>query len=458
MLSLNRRGSMIRGLRISLSLLAIVCTSLAAFEGNSWEAARRKGEIAREQGKYQEAAVYLREALARAGFDAQDLERADLDDELAGMYQLLGDTAGAESLYMDALSVIEKHTEKHTEKQPEDSTEAAGVRATVLGGLGLFRARQGRLGEAQDLFERALAGCRLVFEEPDLRIALLKSGLGQVYMMQGRLADAESLLQSAVEAQRALPQASARDRIVSETSLGTVYMMERLYIAAEPLLQHAAEEARHLGDSSPAYAGALGALADLYRAEGKPARGEPLLRKARAIYEAAFGPDSPRVAEILLDQSIDTMAAKKLSLAEKEIDRALEILRKANGPDDPSAALAETRLAQTYLQQGTYAEAERLLKHALPIEEKMWPEGHYLIADSLYGLAEVERLQGRAGDAELQYRLAISAFEKAGDRGTAGLAVSLLQYSKLLRTTRADEARAFEKRARELQKGLQTFR
>lgn len=213
-----------------------------------------------------------------------------------------------------------------------------------------------------------------------------------------------------------------------------------------------------LGKSYPAWAGTLAALADLYRLEGRSSRGEPLLKKAQAIYEAAFGPDSARVAEILLDRSIDNIAAKKLSVAESEINQALDILRKTGGPEHPTTALAEFRLAQVYTVEEKFSEAESLLQHALSVRQKIYPEGHFLIAECLLQLAEVERLELRHPDAEQHYREAIALYEKTGNTGAPGLAAALRQYAKLLRTNRAEEAKALEKRAEKVSRGVEAFK
>ncbi len=378
------------------------------------------------------------------GANGQDLRRADLDDELAGKRQLEGDPAAAEELYRDALSILEKH--------PDDG---ADVRARVLGGLGLFRAREGRIDEAREILEKALASASAALGERDNDTASLKSCLGQIYIMQRRAPDAEPLLKDAVEIQRA-GHASVADRVVSEAALGAAYMQEGRYSAAEPILQQAVEEARELGESHPTYGSALAALADLYRVEGKQARLEPLLRKAQAIFTAAFGAESPRVGEIMLDRSIETMNEKKFALAETELGEALGILRK-QGADHPTVAIGESWLARVYTQQGRYREAKTMLEHALPILEITWPDG-YLVADSLYELAQVERLEKDYAAAELAYRKAILAYEKAGGAGSQGLEVALRQYASLLRTNRGDEAKALERRAEGLRKGVQAFR
>lgn len=378
------------------------------------------------------------------GAQGQDLRRADLDDELAGKRQLEGNEAAAEELYREALSILEKH--------PDDG---ADVRARVMGGLGLFRARQGRIDEAKDILEKALAGASSALGNRNVTTASLKACLGQIYIMQRRAPDAEPLLKDAVEIQRA-EHASVGDRVVSEAALGAAWMQEGRYSAAEPILQQAVEEARELGELHPTYGTALAALADLYRAEGKQARMEPLLRKAQAIFTAAFGAESPRVAEIMLDRSIETMNERKFALAETELGEALNILRK-QGANHPTVAIGESWLATVYTQQGRYGEAKTMLEHALPILEMTWPDG-YLVADGLYQLAQVQRLGKDYAAAELGYRQAIAAYEKAGPAGSQGLEVALRQYASLLRTNRGDEAKALERRAQDLRRTVQAFR
>lgn len=83
-----------------------------------------------------------------------------------------------------------------------------------------------------------------------------------------------------------------------------------------------------------------------------------------------------------------------------------------------------------------YDEAESLLQHALPILQKTWPGGHFVVADYLSEMAEVERLWRRYANAELLYQKAIAVYEKCGLASSSGLAVALQQYARLLRTGR----------------------
>ena len=428
-------------------LVAIICLARSASGTESWDESRRNGAIARQQGHYLEAKRYLETALAQFPYDAQDVRRADLDDELASVYELLGDVSATERLYQDAMRIIEKHTD-----------DAPGVQAIVMGDFGAFRSIQGRFNEAGTLLEAALEKCRQTFGEGDVKTATMKSSLGQLYLLKGRLADAEQLLREAIEIERTVLPAYHLDRIGAESGLGYVYTLQGRYDKAEPILEQVSQNARQLGDMHPALAFALSNLADLYRVEGKPARSEPLLKRTLAIYETALGPESLKVGETLMDMSIDSITEKKYALAEEDLDRALRIFRRTSGPDSANVAVAEYRLATAYMNQGKHAEAESLLRHSLAIAEKTWPDGHSVVAACLYEMAEAERSQRHYADAELLYQKSIAMYEKFGPVGSLGLTVALKQYASLLKTGRGDEAKALEKRAQEMQKSIHGFR
>lgn len=444
-----KRSILVQVCRLTLCCVLIgfwVCETSLVLAQESWEESRRAGAAARDHGQFGEARHWLEQARTQASFDNADLRRADLDDELAGVCQVLGDESAAEHLYADAQTVLDKH--------PGDGDD---VRAIVFGGLGLFRMRQGRLTEAEKVLDIALANGKRAFGERDARLATVQSAMAQLYLVQGRPSDAESLLHVAISVQRKGASSGTRDLLVSEGALGTLYMMEGRYPEAESTLLDAQNAARDFGDSLPELAGILAALADVYRLEGRASRGAPLLKQAQAIYTTAFGGDSPRVAEILLDRSIDDISANKPTVAEDTLLPALDILRRANGPEHTAVALGELRLAQAYTLQRRYPEAEHLLDHALAVQERTYPQGHQLVADTLVHLAEVHRLQNHFPEAESFYRKAIAAYEKLGTPNAPNLAFTLRQYAKLLRTTRVPEAKALERRADGLRGTSQAF-
>jgi hypothetical protein len=83
------------------------------------------------------------------------------------------------------------------------------------------------------------------------------------------------------------------------------------------------------------------------------------------------------------------------------------------------------------------------------------PDGHRVIADCLYTLAEVRHFEHHDDVAAALYQAAIAAYEKAGPSGSAALPVVLHQYANLLKLRNPEEARSLEKRSQTLRKSLQ---
>ncbi len=71
------------------------------------------------------------------------------------------------------------------------------------------------------------------------------------------------------------------------------------YAEAEKLWLAALKEAETFGGEHTRLATSLNNLAELYRAQGKYAQAEPLLRRALAIKEKALGPEHVQVATVL---------------------------------------------------------------------------------------------------------------------------------------------------------------
>ena len=70
-------------------------------------------------------------------------------------------------------------------------------------------------------------------------------------------------------------------------------------------------------------------------------------------------------------------------------------------------------LANVYLKQGKYADAERLYKRALATQEKALGSDHQDFAQSLHNLAIVYKEQGKYADAEPLYKRSLAIREKA---------------------------------------------
>jgi tetratricopeptide (TPR) repeat protein len=111
--------------------------------------------------------------------------------------------------------------------------------------------------------------------------------------------------------------------------------------------------------------------------------------------------------------------------AEELHKRALAIDEKILGASHPDLAGSLHNVANVYLSQGTYADAEGLYKRALAIWEKALGTGHPDVASTLNNLATVYKNQRKYADAEGVYKRALVIWEKALGTGHPHTAASL---------------------------------
>jgi len=181
------------------------------------------------------------------------------------------------------------------------------------------------------------------------------------------------------------------------------------------------------GDEPGDRAAALHESALALRAEGDFTGAEGAVREAVALFESAEGPDSPNLANALIDHGDLLASLDRLDEAALAGERALAILRPlvdrtdAGIPPDLHAELvrltirALTTRAATHRMRGDLAEAEVGCRRALALAEAWLPDDDLLSAEALNSLAVVHKFQGRYDEAEGLYRRALGIVEGAGD-------------------------------------------
>lgn len=124
------------------------------------------------------------------------------------------------------------------------------------------------------------------------------------------------------------------------------------------------------------------------------------------------------------------------------------------GSTHPYVAGTLNNLANLYLDQGKYDEAETLYQQALGIREKRLEANHPETAQSLYDLGRLYDIQGQYAKAEPLYLSVLTIREQQLGLQHPETAKIVESYAALLRKTyRQDEARALENRLLEKQVG-----
>jgi tetratricopeptide (TPR) repeat protein len=221
------------------------------------------------------------------------------------------------------------------------------------------------------------------------------NNLGSQYYFQARYAEAEEMFRLALKAwsRRGDP---APDMALTMGNLGTLFRVTGRYAEAEPLLLEAIHRLEAASNVQPASVGrALDNLAEVYRAQGDFAKAEA------CALRAAADPNQPVIlASIYADQ--------------RRFAEAEPILRGALPEAPPRLSVTiYNDLATIAIARGQMDEAERNALEAVERARRTLPSNHPTLAATLNNLAQVYRFQGRYLDAEQLYREAIDIWEAA---------------------------------------------
>jgi tetratricopeptide (TPR) repeat protein len=337
----------------------------------------------------------------------------------------------AEPLYQQALAIMR---ERLGEQHPDTATSLNNL-------AGLYQA-QGRYDEAEPLYQQALAIRKARLGEQHPHTATSLNNLAGLYQAQGRYDEAEPLYQQALAIRKARLGEQHPDTATSLNNLAVLYQAQGRYDEAEPLYQQAlAIRKARLGEQHPDTAASLNNLAGLYQAQGRYDEAEPLYQQALAIRKARLGEQHPDTATSLNNLAVLYQAQGRYDEAEPLYQQALAIRKARLGEQHPHTATSLNDLARLYQAQGRYDEAEPLYQQALAIRKARLGEQHPDTATSLNNLAGLYRAQGRYDEAEPLYQQALAIMRERLGEQHPDTATSLNNLARLYEAQgRYDEA------------------
>jgi CHAT domain-containing protein/tetratricopeptide (TPR) repeat protein len=369
-----------------------------------WEELMVTGDRAYQAGKYPDAVKRLRDALEvarrlypKGEFPDGHADLATSNNNLATLYQGLGNLADAEPLFKDALDMSRRLF------KGDHADVASG-----MNNLAILYWHQNKLADAERLYKDALDMSRRLFKGDHPDVAATENNLANLYLAQGKPADAEPLLKDALEVRRRLFEGDHPLVAQSLTALAALYRQQAKYAAAEPLYKEAlAMRRRAFKRDHPDVANSLTGLGLLYESQGNLAAAEPLLTDARDMLRRLFKGDHPLVAQSQNNLAYLYKAEGKYAAAEGLFRDALEMTRRLFKGDHPNVAMGLNNLAAAYLAEGMWTAAEPLFVQALEMRRRVFAGDHALVASTLDNLGMVYQDVGRHADAERLCREAL---------------------------------------------------
>jgi tetratricopeptide (TPR) repeat protein len=334
----------------------------------------RQGSLQDKQGQYDEAVASLRRSLDAALAVGMPVVAADASTLLVGVvgYQQ------------------KKHDEAQRWVELSDplvrAAETDGARANYLGKLGILAESAGKLDEAHDYHQRALAIREQALGRNHPSVAVCLNNLGVVAQTTGKFEDARAYHQRAL-----------------------------------------AIRERALGPNHPAVANTLNNLGNAAQAQGKFADARPHYERALDIWEKALGPEHPDLALPLNNLGTAALSENKLEEAREYLERALAIREKALGAEHPKLSLTLHNLGNVAKLEGKLEDAREHYERALAIKEKALGVEHPDLADTRFALAmALWDIPAEAGRDRARARglasLARTAYAEGGERSVEQLA------------------------------------
>ena len=389
-----------------------------------------------EEGKYREAVALGEQALqlTEAELGPKSKVVATSLDNLAFLYQTLGDLDKAAPMYRRALTIR------------QDIFDADDpVMAISYSHLGDLTRARGDYATATGHFERSLQILEKAHADgnPDLAVGL--NNLADVYAKQNRLVEAERLYGRALTILKDSYPIDERQIGIVHGNRANVFIAMGRYEEAEGAFEQAlAKQRQGLPSHHPDIAVTLNNLANLYILLGDYDKAVESVSGALAILETKLGTDHPDVAVVLGNLAGFRLKQGRYEEAAGFLERALATQQSTLGLDHPQTAATLTSLTTLYYEAGDYERAARIARQIVAINEKAWGVSHPLYAQSLRTLGEIERRRGRHGEAKASLEQALETLDAAGAHKSPEAVTVLTSLGLLTQELGAlEEAEAF---------------
>ncbi|MGA1984734.1 MAG: serine/threonine-protein kinase [Candidatus Sulfotelmatobacter sp.] len=145
-------------------------------------------------------------------------------------------------------------------------------------------------------------------------------------------------------------------------------------------------------------------MADTYTGLGLTSRAKSLLEGAVEIQRRALGPENPETLRSLSFLASLLEVEGLYAEAEKMARETLEVQRRVLGPEHPDTLHSMRHLADALRYEGHYVEAEKLLRETIDVQRRVLGPENIGTLNSMTSLATTLIFENRYADAEKEYR------------------------------------------------------
>jgi tetratricopeptide (TPR) repeat protein len=247
--------------------------------------------------------------------------------------------------------------------------------------LGYLFNNQGKLIEAEQMYQRALQGYEKAWGPEHTSTLSTVNNLANLYADQGKLVEAEQMYQRALQGKEKAWGPEHTSTLSTVNNLAILYKNQGKLVEAEQMYQRALQGyGTTLGAEHTLTLGTVNNLGILYKAQGKLVEAEQMYERALQGYETALGAKHTSTLGIVNNLGLLYADQGKLALAEQMFERALQGYETAIGADNITTFIPALNtlwgLGSLFEHQADCAKARIIYSKALAGYEKVVGPDH----------------------------------------------------------------------------------
>jgi tetratricopeptide (TPR) repeat protein len=248
--------------------------------------------------------------------------------------------------------------------------------------------------------------------DPKRTILATLNGLTNVLIAQNRTPEAKTFAQQALNFVEKHPDQDAASQANAYSQSACVYVNLKDLTAAEPLLRKAiALDEKAFGRNSRQFTVDTNNLAALKQREGKGQEASKLYEQAANSGSTGATTQEGKIASL---SSLASMAEQnhQPDKAADYLNQAITLAKQADEPDNDDIVQLENSLACVYLEQSKYDDAEKLLYAAIATAQDLKNPPLDMLATSCNNVGEALFKQQKYGEAEIMMQRSVDIREK----------------------------------------------
>ncbi len=349
----------------------------------------------------------------------QGLAQIDNKEYVAAESSLRASLAAAQSLIQTALSSSDLGVALHNlgkdpaariqlERALKIWQESAGQQARLgrtAESLGVILRNAGDYSGAENLLRRTLTVAGITVESR----AELSNLLGDLFREEGRMAEAGATFRSVLD----LPGIPWHAEADAHIGVADLAREARNWEVSFEHWSKVIEIAHDHNDSNVEAIGLRG-LGLAWSQNGNRARGEPLLRKSLALFEASVPQNLHQTATTLGGMAEFYIADGKLAMAEEVLLKAIGLDERGLGENHPQVGALLQLLADVQARHHDFEHARRSMDRAMLIMSAKFGEDSVVAGSVWAGRGRIEQAAGNASAAVDDYRKALVLLSTGG--------------------------------------------